>query len=115
MNSYLSLPTLVNKSWGYEKIYYNQDYCSKVLVIAPGASTSNHYHPLKHETMIVTSGEALIEFVSNGNVTQHFLQELDSVIIPPNTPHRIYNNSSANKLIIVESSTPDSPEDSIRI
>ena len=115
MNSYSAPPRLVNKSWGYEKIYYNNIYCSKALVINPGASTSNHYHPLKHETMVVTSGQALIEFNSNGNVTQHFLQELDSVIIPPNTPHKIYNNSAANKLIIMEASTPDNPQDSIRM
>lgn len=115
MNSYAALPTLVHKSWGCEKIYYNGSYCSKALIINPGGFTSNHYHPVKHETMIVTSGEALIEFNYKGNITQHFLQELDSVIIPPNTPHKIYNNSAANKLIIIESSTPDNPQDSVRI
>ena len=49
----------VDKSWGYEIIRVNnkeEDYCSKILFIEQGKSTSMHYHLKKHETFYVREG-----------------------------------------------------------
>jgi mannose-6-phosphate isomerase-like protein (cupin superfamily) len=115
-NDFLKLdPQVVSKDWGEERIFYNGNYCSKCLIIAPGASTSFHYHPLKDETMTVVSGSAQIRVGDYTNYTEYFLSDLDSVRIPPGVSHKIYNSSNSKKLIIMESSTHDDPIDSIRI
>lgn len=106
---------IVNKTWGEERIFYNGAYCSKALIIAPGESTSFHYHPVKDETMTVVSGSAQIKVGDYTNYTEYFLSELDSVRIPPGVSHKIYNSSNSKKLIIMEASTRDDPIDSIRI
>lgn len=116
MNDSLRLhPIVINKTWGEERIFHNADYCSKCLIIAPGQSTSFHYHPVKDETMTIVSGSAQIKIGDYINYTEYFLSELDSIRIPPGVCHKIYNSSNSNKLIILESSTHDDFNDSIRI
>lgn len=115
-HSFRSAPTEVSKSWGQEKIFYNSDnYCSKALIIAPGSETSMHFHKYKHETMTVVSGEAIIETINNKEKIVYYLHDLESVVIPENTPHKIINASNSNKLVIMEASTRDQAEDSYRI
>lgn len=114
-NAIKIVPKVINKTWGEERIFYNGDYCSKALIIAPGESTSFHYHPIKDETMTVVSGSAQIKVGNYINYVEYFLSELDSVRIPPGVSHKIYNSSNSKKLIIMEASTHDDPADSIRI
>ena len=105
------IPKIVEKTWGYESIFYNDKYCAKTLTIYPNQKTSYHYHPIKHETITIVSGVANIVISGNNNV----LTENQSVLIEPNTPHSIHNLSSELNLLIAEASTKDHEKDSIRI
>ena len=60
-----STPHHVNKRWGSEDIYQNNDlYCAKLLTIEPGTCTSMHFHLEKHETMInVGEGTLYIDYI----------------------------------------------------
>jgi mannose-6-phosphate isomerase-like protein (cupin superfamily) len=105
------VPKIINKTWGYEYIFYNNEYCSKTLTIYPNQKTSYHYHPIKHEVITVVSGVANI--VISGN--NYILNQNQSVLIQPNTPHSISNLSLEENLLIAEASTKDNQSDSIRI
>ena len=104
-------PKIVQKSWGYESIFYNDKYCSKTLTIYPNQKTSYHYHPVKHEVITVVSGIANICINGRNNI----LEQNQSVMLEPNTPHFIHNISSELPLLLAEASTKDNPEDSIRV
>lgn len=104
-------PKIVQKSWGFESIFYNDKYCAKTLTINPNQKTSYHYHPVKHEVITVMTGIANIHIDGNDNI----LKQNQSVMLEPNTPHYIHNISSKLPLVLAEASTKDSPEDSIRI
>jgi quercetin dioxygenase-like cupin family protein len=105
------IPKIIQKSWGYESIFYNDLYCAKTLTINPDQKTSYHYHPVKHETITVVSGIANININGKNNI----LEQNQSVVLEPNTPHYIHNISSKLPLLIAEASTKDDPQDSIRI
>ena len=104
-------PKIVQKTWGYESIFYNKLYCAKVLTINPNQKTSYHYHPIKHETITVVAGIANININGKNNI----VEVGQSVLLEPNTPHYIHNISSELPLLIAEASTKDDPSDSIRI
>jgi mannose-6-phosphate isomerase-like protein (cupin superfamily) len=105
------IPKIIQKSWGYESIFYNDLYCAKTLTINPDQKTSYHYHPVKHETITVVSGIANININGKNNI----LEQNQSVVLEPNTPHYIHNMSSKLPLLIAEASTKDDSQDSIRI
>jgi mannose-6-phosphate isomerase-like protein (cupin superfamily) len=105
------IPKIVQKSWGFESIFYNDKYCAKTLTIYPNQKTSYHYHPIKHEVITVVSGIANINISGNDNI----LEQNQSVMLPPNTAHYIHNISSKLPLVLAEASTKDNAEDSIRI
>lgn len=104
-------PKIVQKSWGFESIFYNDKYCAKTLTINPDQKTSYHYHPIKHEVITVVSGVANVNIDGNDNI----LEQNQSVMLAPNTPHYIHNISSKLPLVIAEASTKDNAQDSIRI
>lgn len=104
-------PKIVFKSWGFESIFYNSQYCAKTLTINPLQKTSYHYHKTKHEVITVVSGNANIHIDGKDNI----LTQNQSVVLEPNTPHYIQNTSSKIPLLLAEASTKDDPKDSIRI
>lgn len=104
-------PNIIFKTWGYEKIFYNELYCAKTLTLHPDEKTSMHFHPKKHETITVVSGIANVNIQGKDNV----LIENESVIIEPGTKHYIHNLSGSHNLLIAEASTKDSTDDSIRV
>ena len=99
----------VEKSWGYEEIIHNGDYCCKKLVYAKEIASSLHYHPIKHETFVVRSGRFSVE-LPDGKI---FMNEGDFVVIPPNTTHRVRCLTNFGE--IIESSTHDDPLDCVRL
>lgn len=103
--------TRVEKSWGYEEIIYNGDYCCKKLVYARRIASSLHFHPIKHETFVVQSGIFSI-YAENRGRDWVRMYPGDSVVIPPNTKHRVECLMPGT---IVESSTHDDPSDCIRL
>lgn len=115
---YLNDISVVNKSWGYERIFINTDfYCTKELVVLKNCSTSKHYHKTKHETFYIVEGVANITtYDYKGNILSvNTLNERQSFCIEPQTVHSIENISFDKLLIILETSTIDKKEDNIRI
>ena len=108
---------IINKSWGFEKIFINTDlYCTKELNIYEGCSTSKHFHKVKHETFYVVQGSANISlYTQDGSLKETYtLREKESFCIQPNTMHSIENISFGKTLILLESSTEDKQSDNIR-
>lgn len=105
------------KSWGWEEWIVNNDlYCGKRLHFdVLQGSTSLHFHSKKHETMYVESGNFNINVVdtATGQSCTHYLKQGDSLVIPPNTPHKIIAMSAPS--ILVEFSTHHENSDSYRI
>ena len=102
----------VEKLWGFEEWIYNGDagYCMKTLHFRdPAVQSSLHYHPVKHETMLVVEGECDIEV--DGTVYRKVRGE--GHVIPPGTPHRI--RAVNGPCVIVEASTHHDDADVVRI
>lgn len=105
------------KSWGWEEwIVNNELYCGKRLHFdVSHGSTSLHFHVKKHETMYVERGTFCITTVdtATGESHENILREGESIVIPPNTPHRI--SARIAPAILVEFSTHHEDSDSYRI
>jgi len=105
-------PTL--KRWGQEETFFNEEYCCKKLTILPNKQTSSHFHIVKHETLYVTQGCLTIHWQDRDCNEKHtFLPAGSAFIIPPGMIHRLSAKDST--VIVLESSTFDNPEDSIRV
>jgi len=106
-----------SKRWGWEEwIVNNHLYCGKRLHFEVlNGSTSLHFHAVKHETMYVESGRFGITIVDTGNAASltHVLDQGDSIVIPPNTPHRI--TALTVPAVLVEFSSHHEDSDSYRI
>lgn len=114
---YLNNISIINKSWGFEKIFINTDlYCIKELNIFENCSTSKHYHKIKHETFYVIQGIANISLYEKNGVLKntYTLKPKETFCIQPNTMHSIENVSFFETLILLESSTEDKESDNIR-
>jgi len=118
-----AIPTIVEKRWGKENIYINGDgydsagitnYCMKAIYIDPNSETSMHFHIRKHETLLVVSGKLLLEYLDGkgaGGVVE--LLPGDAFIVPPGFQHRLC--ALEEEVLLIEASTPDDPQDSIRV
>jgi quercetin dioxygenase-like cupin family protein len=105
------------KGWGWEEWIVNNDlYCGKRLhFVAKGGRTSLHFHVNKHETMYVESGSfniLMIDTVSGTEIVRE-LKKGDSIVIKPQTPHRII--AAEVPSVLVEFSTHHENSDSYRI
>ncbi len=91
----------VDKPWGYE-IWWavTEKYVGKMIHVNAGHSLSLQYHNVKHESMYVISGQAILFL--NG-VEQKFSPG-EAVEIPPLTQHRL---TAVTDFDIVEVSTPE--------
>lgn len=105
------------KRWGWEEwIVNNEWYCGKRLHFdVLNGSTSLHFHSVKHETMYVESGRFTVTIVDTVTAAHafHTLDQGDSIVIPPNTPHRI--TAVTVPAVLVEFSTHHDDSDSHRV
>jgi mannose-6-phosphate isomerase-like protein (cupin superfamily) len=106
---------IVKKGWGLEIHLVNNDkYCLKYLVFFKGKKFSWHKHILKQELWFCMWGS--FECVLNTEDNEFFdyfkFKAGDKIEIKPNMEHQLMALSNS---IIVEVSTTDFPEDSIRI
>lgn len=122
-----AMPRRVDKTWGYELHYRNDDrYCMKALHFnGPKAtslpekindntiSTSLHFHVIKHETLLVTSGVLTLELIINKERKVHKLPTGTAWVICPGHMHRL--SALDGPVVIIEASTKDYTDDSIRI
>ena len=110
----ISDPVEVQKTWGYEMIYVNNDlYCSKALIINPNRYTSMHFHIQKHETLLPVSGKLYIDYIVDKAIHTKEVAEYEAFIIAPGLPHSL--RAGKEGVTIIESSTTSHDDDSIRL
>lgn len=91
----------VEKPWGYELWWAVTDkYVGKLIHVNQGQALSLQYHNVKHESMYVVSGEAVI-MVDGQSLT---VGAGDAVEIPPLTRHRL---TAVTDVDVMEVSTPE--------
>jgi mannose-6-phosphate isomerase-like protein (cupin superfamily) len=110
-----SHPFYKEKWWGSEETHFNsQDkYCCKVLRFKRGGKTSLHSHVKKHETLLVVEGTLTLEYVVDTKVFVTKLEKGEAWVVSPGFPHKL--SAEDGDVVIVEASTFDSPDDSVRI
>ena len=106
-------PQFIKKRWGFEKIFANDVYCCKMLVINPGCETSMHLHLEKEETFLVVAGELLVRYIKDKEEESYIVGEDEAFTVSPGFPHALVALEKQVKL--VEASTPSYDTDSIRI
>ena len=106
---------IVKKGWGFEIHFVNNDkYCLKYLVFFKGKKFSWHKHKIKQELWFCMWGkfECIINSENNENFDYFNFKRGDKIEIKPNVEHQLMALTNS---IIIEVSTTDFPEDSIRI
>jgi mannose-6-phosphate isomerase-like protein (cupin superfamily) len=99
----------VDKSWGYEEWYVNNDmYCCKHLHLNKGYMCSIHYHKEKDETFYILKGKVKMELFGETRI----MKEGDSLRLNPYTLHRFIGLEDS---IILEVSTTHKDYDSYRV
>jgi mannose-6-phosphate isomerase-like protein (cupin superfamily) len=94
---------VVDKPWGRELILrQTADYVVKVLSVRKGCRLSLQYHEVKRESMVLGSGDAVLEIHRDGLVFEHSLEK--PVEILPGTVHRLVALEDSQ---ILEVSTPE--------
>ena len=110
-------PLRVEKEWGHELIFHNDDeFCGKLLVFPnSGSSFSMHYHMLKNESWYVQAGSFEFDWIDTeeGQLYHSYLTPGECVDINIGQPHRL--TSLRSDSIIFEVSTQHFDSDSHRI
>jgi hypothetical protein len=104
---------IVKKPWGAEiHIVNHNEYCLKYLIFFKGMQFSYHWHPMKKELWHCLYGkfECVLE-KNNGHKEYFIFKQGDKVEIDPKIKHQL---QAIKNSILVEVSTRDYPEDSIR-
>lgn len=110
----IDTPNIVDKRWGHEEIFINDQYCMKMLIIKPGCKTSMHFHVQKHETILVTEGVLKLTYKDpNGNAVVRLVNTGDAIVIPPGFMHQL--EAIEGRVVLVEASTRDDSTDSVRV
>ena len=108
---------VVDKIWGREVIFADQDnYCGKLLIFDnEGSSCSMHFHAIKDETWYVQKGSFRVDWIDTKDAKTHseVLRVGDVWHNPPLFPHRL--TALQDDSVIFESSTEDSESDNYRI
>ncbi len=96
----------VPKPWGHELIWAEAErYVGKVLHIEAGRRLSLQYHEVKDETLLLLSGQLLLELGPvGGDLAPRELRPFEAVRIVPHTVHRM---TAITDCDIVEVSTPE--------
>ena len=115
----MNLQTLgkVDKGWGYEIVWANNDkYCGKLLIFEhAGAKTSLVFHKEKVKSWFVNAGKFKVNFidVATGETKQAVLQEGQTADFGQLGPHQI--EALEPNSMIFEVGTGDYVEDRFRL
>jgi len=115
----MNLQTLgkVDKGWGFELVFANNDkYCGKLLIFErAGAKTSLVFHKEKAKSWFVNAGKFKVKFidVSTGEMKEAVLEEGQTADFGQLGPHQI--ESLVANSIIFEVGTGDYVEDRFRL
>ncbi len=81
-------PCVIEKPWGSELLLrLTESYAVKVLRMRAGCRLSLQYHLVKHETLQLASGRAILETHADGQVLRHTMEQ--PVAVLPGTVHRV--------------------------
>ncbi len=115
----MNLQTLgkVDKGWGYEIVWANNDkYCGKLLVFErAGAKTSLVFHKEKVKSWFINAGKFKVKFidVATGEVKEAVLEEGQTADFGQLGPHQV--ESLVDNSVIFEVGTGDYVEDRFRL
>jgi mannose-6-phosphate isomerase-like protein (cupin superfamily) len=115
----MNLQTLgkVDKGWGFELVFANNDkYCGKLLIFErAGAKTSLVFHKEKAKSWFINAGRFKVTFidVSTGEIKQSELSEGQTADFGPLGPHQI--EALVDNSMIFEVGTADYVEDRFRL
>lgn len=100
-------PLHINKPWGWELLFTEgAPYAGKILFVREGEALSRQYHEIKHETLIVLDGHAILEIGTPGS-SAFLVRELgpnDAWHIAAGTIHRFIARTDTR---LLEVSTPE--------
>jgi mannose-6-phosphate isomerase-like protein (cupin superfamily) len=112
-NGLLSGSKVVKKPWGAEiHIVNHNDYCLKYLIFFKGYQFSYHTHVLKKELWHCVYGRFECVLEHDGKKRYSIFKAGDKLEINPSVIHQLQARKNS---ILVEVSTRDYPEDSIRL
>ena len=107
----------VDKGWGFELVFANNDkYCGKLLIFEKaGAKTSLVFHKEKVKSWFINAGRFKVTFidVSTGEIKQSELTEGQTAEFGPLGPHQI--EALVDNSMIFEVGTADYVEDRFRL
>ena len=107
----------IDKGWGFEIIFANNDhYCGKLLVFErAGAKTSLVFHKEKSKSLFVNAGKFKVKYidVATGEVKEAILEEGKTADFAELGPHQI--EALSPNSIIFEVGTADYVEDRFRL
>lgn len=107
----------VDKGWGYEIVWANNDkYCGKLLIFErAGAKTSLVFHKEKTKSWFVNAGKFKVKFVdvATGEIKEAILEEGKTVDFGQLGPHQL--ESLMPNSVILEVGTTDYVEDRFRL
>ena len=115
----MNLQTLgkVDKGWGFELVFANNDkYCGKLLIFdRAGAKTSLVFHKEKYKSWFINAGKFKITFidVATGEIKEAILDEGKTVDFGALGPHQVEALVAGS--IIFEVGTSDYVEDRFRL
>ena len=115
----MNLQTLgkVDKGWGFELVFANNDkYCGKLLIFErAGAKTSLVFHKEKAKSWFINAGKFKVKFidVGTGEMKEAVLEEGQTADFGQLGPHQI--ESLVANSIIFEVGTGDYVEDRFRL
>jgi hypothetical protein len=115
----MNLQTLgkIDKGWGFELVFANNDkYCGKLLVFEQaGAKTSLVFHKEKAKSWFVNAGKFKVSYidVSTGEMKQSEISEGQTADFGQLGPHQV--ESLMPNSIIFEVGTGDYVEDRFRL
>lgn len=107
----------IDKGWGFEIIFANNDkYCGKLLVFEQaGAKTSLVFHKEKRKSWFVNAGKFKVTWidVATGELKEAVLEEGKTADFAELGPHRV--EALVANSIIFEVGTADYQEDRFRL
>jgi len=92
---------------------------SYLVSIKPGRTRAKHYHKEKEEWIAIVSGVVtlLLKDVYSGEQDKVILdtttEEYKLIYLPPHTAHAIKNIGDGDASVVVFSTTPEDPDDTI--
>lgn len=107
----------IDKGWGYEIVWANNDkYCGKLLIFErAGAKTSLVFHKEKIKSWFINAGKFKVRYidVATGEVKEAVLEEGKTVDFGQLGPHQL--EALAPNSMIFEVGTTDYIEDRFRL